>query len=95
MSCKSLPFAEMESLIGIMKEIKILGAGCPKCQKTTRRVEKAVSELGLADAKVEKVEDIMKIIEYDVLSTPAVVVDGVIKVSGRIPSIDELKEMLQ
>lgn len=78
-----------------MKDIKILGTGCPKCKQTTSIVEQAVTELGLADVQVEKVEDIMRIMEYNVMTTPAVVIDGVIKVKGRVPSVNEIKEMLQ
>lgn len=78
-----------------MKNVKILGTGCPKCKQTTSMVEKAVEELGLTDVNIEKVEDIMKIMEYNVMSTPAVVIDGEIKVKGRVPSVNELKEMLQ
>lgn len=77
-----------------MVNIKILGAGCPKCKKTTAVVEQAVSELGLTDVNIEKVEDIMKIMEYNVMSTPAVVIDNNIKIKGRIPSVKELKELL-
>ena len=78
-----------------MKDVKILGTGCPKCKQTTAMVEKAVEELGLTDVTIEKVEDIMKIMEYNVMSTPAVVIDGEIKVKGRVPSVSELKELLQ
>lgn len=78
-----------------MKEVKILGTGCPKCKQTTSMVEKAVEELGLIDVTIEKIEDIMKIMEYDVMSTPAVVIDGEIKIKGRVPSVNELKELLK
>lgn len=78
-----------------MTNVKILGTGCPKCKQTTSMVEKAVKELGRTDIAIEKVEDIMKIIEYNVMSTPAVVIDGVVKIKGRVPSIRELKTMLQ
>lgn len=78
-----------------MKNVKILGTGCPKCKQTTSSVEKAVEELGLTNVTIEKVEDIMKIMEYNVMSTPAVVIDGEIKIKGRVPTINELKEMLQ
>lgn len=78
-----------------MKNVKILGTGCPKCKQTTAIVEKAVNELGLTDVSIEKVEDIMKIMEYNVMSTPAVVIDGEIKIKGRVPSVSELKIMLQ
>lgn len=78
-----------------MKNVKILGTGCPKCKQTTAMVEQAVNELGLTDVNIEKVEDIMKIMEYNVMSTPAVVIDGEIKVKGRVPSLSEMKAMLQ
>lgn len=78
----------------MLKEIKILGTGCPKCLKTTRRVEKVVEELGVKDVHIEKVEDIMKIMEYNVLSTPAVVLDGEVKIYGRVPTKEELEELL-
>ena len=76
------------------KEIKILGTGCAKCLKTARRVEKVVEELGVQDVRVEKVEDIMKIMEYNVLSTPAVVLDGEVKIYGRVPTKEEIIELL-
>ncbi|MDB4286043.1 thioredoxin family protein [bacterium] len=78
-----------------MKDVKILGTGCPKCKQTTSMVEKAIQELGLTDVAIEKVEDIMKIMEYNVMSTPAVVIDGEVKIKGRVPSVKELKELLQ
>ena len=58
-------------------------------------VEKAVQELGLTNVTIEKVEDIMKIMEYNVMSTPAIVIDGKIQIKGRVPSITELKDLLQ
>jgi small redox-active disulfide protein 2 len=78
-----------------MREVKILGTGCPKCKQTISMVEKAVEELGLTDVAIEKVEDIMKIMDYNVMSTPAVVIDGEVKIKGRVPSVSELKQLLQ
>lgn len=78
-----------------MTEIKILGTGCPKCKQTTAMVEKAVEELGRTDVAIEKVEDIMKIMDYNVMTTPAVVIDGEVKIKGRVPSVNELKQLLQ
>lgn len=75
------------------KHIKILGTGCPKCQQTKAVVEEVIKENGL-DATVEKVEDIMKIMEYNILSTPAVVVDEEICIKGRVPSKAEVLEFL-
>ena len=65
-------------------EIKILGPGCAKCEKTAKIVGEAVSEAGV-EASVEKVTDMMQIAGYGVFGTPAVVVDGQVKVSGKVP----------
>lgn len=77
----------------LMKDIKILGTGCPKCKQTTAAVEEAVKKLGI-EATVEKVEDIMEIMKYNVLSTPAVVLDGAVVFKGRVPSSVELEAIL-
>jgi small redox-active disulfide protein 2 len=71
-------------------KIKVLGPGCPKCQKTEKIVKEAVSESGV-DANIEKVTDAMEIAKHGVFSTPAVVVDGEVKSVGKIPSKDEIK----
>jgi small redox-active disulfide protein 2 len=71
-------------------DIKVLGPGCPKCQQTEKVVKEAVSEAGVS-ATVEKVTDILKIGEYGVFGTPAVVVDGEVKSVGKIPTKDEVK----
>jgi small redox-active disulfide protein 2 len=76
-------------------EIKILGTGCPKCNSLDAAVKKAVEELGLKDAVIEHVDDIGKIIEYGVMSTPALVVDGKVKISGRVPSVADIKKILK
>jgi len=71
-------------------EIKILGPGCPKCKVTESQVKRAVAELNRNDItviKVEKIEDIMK---FNILSTPALVINGVIKTIGRVPRTDEI-----
>ena len=74
-------------------EIKILGTGCSKCRKLTEATELAAKELGIK-INLEKVTELEKILTYSVMSTPALVVNGVVKVSGRVPSNDELKKML-
>ncbi len=74
-------------------EIKILGTGCAKCNVTKELIEKVVSENGV-DATIVKVEDIMEIMQYNIIATPAVVVDGVVKIKGRVPSEKEVKEIL-
>jgi small redox-active disulfide protein 2 len=76
-----------------MKDIKILGTGCPKCKQTTAIVEETLNRLGI-EAKVEKVEDIMEIMKYNVMSTPAVVVDGNVVFKGRVPTTTEVEAML-
>ena len=76
-----------------MKKIQILGTGCPTCQKLTELTKQAAEELGL-DYELEKVTDITKIIEMGVVKTPGIAVDGVVKVSGKLPSIEEIKELL-
>lgn len=77
-----------------MKQVKILGTGCPKCKTMTNVVKEVVAENNI-DAAVEKVEDIMKIMEYNVLSTPALVIDDVITIKGRVPSKQEVLELLK
>ena len=74
-------------------EIKILGTGCAKCKTTKQIVEKVVADNGV-DAQISKVEDIMDIMNYNVIATPAVVVDGVVKIKGRVPSESEVKQAL-
>ena len=77
-----------------MKNIKILGTGCAKCKTTYDNVMKALQELGM-EAQVEKVEDIMKIMEYNVLTTPVLMIDEEMKVKGRVADVNETKELLK
>lgn len=74
-------------------EIKILGTGCAKCKTTQMIVEKVVAENGV-DAQISKVEDIMDIMKYNVIATPAVVVNEIVKIKGRVPSESEVKQAL-
>lgn len=69
--------------------IKVLGPGCAKCKKTEQVVREAVAQSGV-DATVEKVDDLQQIVSYGVFTTPGVVVDGVVKVSGKVPSIKDV-----
>jgi small redox-active disulfide protein 2 len=71
-------------------KIQILGTGCPKCRKTYENAEQAIGELGIP-ADLEKVESIKDIMSFDVMVTPAVAIDGKVKVSGRVPSVDDIK----
>ncbi len=74
-------------------KIEILGTGCPKCHKTKENVEAALSELG-REAEVVEVKDLKAIADYGVMLTPAVVVDGDVKIVGKVPSIAEIKALL-
>jgi len=75
-------------------EIKILGTGCPKCIKLAELTEQAAIELGI-EYELEKVTDINDIIGYGVMLTPALVVDGDIKVAGSVPSIEQIIDYLK
>jgi small redox-active disulfide protein 2 len=75
-------------------EIKILGPGCARCEKTAKLVKEVVAETG-ADARVEKVTDMMQIAAHGVVSTPAVLVDGEVKSAGKIPKKDEVAGWLK
>jgi small redox-active disulfide protein 2 len=76
-----------------MKKIQILGTGCPKCKKLYEATQQAVKDLGI-EAEVMKVEDINEIMKFGVMMTPALAVDGEVKVVGRIPKHDELATMI-
>ncbi len=76
-----------------MKEIKILGTGCQKCNKLEELSKKAAEESGI-EFSIEKVEEINKIMDYGVMTTPALVVDGEVKIAGKVPSLDELKKLI-
>ena len=71
-------------------KIQILGTGCPKCRKTYENAEQAIKDLGLS-ADLEKVEGIKDIMSFGVMVTPAVAIDGKVKVSGKVPSVDDIK----
>ncbi len=73
--------------------IKVLGPGCAKCKTTYQLVEKVMQDNHL-EATLSKVEDIMEIMNYNIMATPAVVVDEVVKIKGRIPSEEEVKKAL-
>ena len=76
-----------------MMEIKILGPGCAKC-KTLDKLTREVVEKNGINANITKVEDIMEIMKYGVMSTPALVIDEKVVLKGRVPSSDELKQLL-
>lgn len=74
-------------------DIKILGTGCPKCKSLEKLTREVVEQTGIS-AEISKVEDIMEIMEYNVMSTPALVIDGKVAVKGRVPSAAEIKAIL-
>ncbi len=76
-----------------MKTLQILGTGCARCDALAAAVEKAAQGLGLA-YELEKITDLRRIMSFRVVNTPALVVDGTVKVAGKVPSIDEIKQML-
>jgi small redox-active disulfide protein 2 len=73
--------------------IQVLGTGCTKCKTLYELVNKAVEETGV-EALVEKVEDIQQIMAFEVLMLPGLVIDGYVKVVGRVPSLEEIKKLL-
>jgi small redox-active disulfide protein 2 len=74
-------------------KMEILGTGCPKCKATEKIVRQVVDELG-KDVEVVKIEDLQEIVNRGVIMTPAVVVDGEVKIVGHVPSADEIKKLL-
>ncbi len=76
------------------KKIQILGSGCPKCKKLAEAAETAAKESGIP-YQLEKVTDIQKIMEFGVMMTPALVVDGQVKIMGQVPTPDQIKPLLK
>ena len=76
-----------------MKTIQILGTGCAKCNKLADAADAAAQELGL-EYRLEKITDMMRFADFGVMLTPALAVDGDVKVAGKVPSRDELKQLL-
>lgn len=73
--------------------IQILGIGCPKCQKLEENARQAASELNL-DFHIEKIKDLQQIMAFGVMVTPALVVDGIVKVAGKVPGVEDIKKFL-
>ncbi len=76
------------------KSIKILGTGCPKCKTMTAVVQDVVTQNNI-DAKIEKIEDIVEIMKFNVVTTPVLVIDDKVTIKGRIPSKNEILELLK
>ncbi len=77
-----------------MKKLQVLGPGCPKCVELAKRTEAAAKAAG-GDYEVEKISDLSKIMAFGVMMTPALVVNGEVKVVGQVPSVDEIKKLIQ
>jgi small redox-active disulfide protein 2 len=76
-----------------MKKVQVLGPGCPKCLELAKRTEEAAKSLG-EDVEVEKVSELSKIMAFGIFTTPALVVDGEVKMVGQVPSIEEIKKII-
>lgn len=74
-------------------EIKVLGSGCAKCNQLEEATKQAVARAGI-DAQIEKVTDVVQIMGYGVMTTPALVVDGQVRVAGRVPSVEDIAALL-
>ena len=75
-------------------KVQILGTGCPKCKKLAANAEAAAKELGI-EYQLEKVTAVNDIMKFGVMMTPALAVDGEVKVAGKVPGVDEIKKMLR
>jgi small redox-active disulfide protein 2 len=84
---------QFENLKMVKMDIKILGTGCPKC-KTLEKLTREVVEQNGFNATITKVEDIVDIMKYNIMSTPAFVVNEKVEIKGRVPSADEIKQVL-
>lgn len=85
-SCASAPISKV-------CEVLVLGPGCVKCKKTYETVERVISENNL-DVRLSKIEDIAEMMSYNIMTTPAVVVDGTVRIKGHVPSEEEVKKIL-
>jgi small redox-active disulfide protein 2 len=74
-------------------KIQILGTGCPKCKKTYENAEEALKKLDTC-ADLEKVEDLKAIMNFGIMVTPALAIDGEVKVAGKIPSVEEIERLI-
>ena len=76
-----------------MKTLQILGPGCGNCRRLAENTEKAAKELGI-DYELEKITDLNVITGFGVMRTPALAVDGVVKISGKVPEVEEIKKLI-
>ncbi len=75
-------------------DVKVLGPGCTRCKKLFEATAQAIAQVGV-QATLTKVENLQEMMAYNIMSTPALVVDGVVKLSGRVPSVDEVATILR
>ena len=80
--------------MNVVVKIEVLGTGCMKCKRLMKNIETAVKELGI-DAEIKKVDDIAEILDRGVIFTPALAINGEMKISGRVADVKELKEILR
>jgi len=85
MNINNLKFKKME--------IKVLGTGCPKCKALEKATKDAIAKTGV-NATITKVEDIVEIMKFNIMTTPALVIDGKVVMKGRVPSVDEISKLL-
>lgn len=85
---------DLTNLKTVKMDIKVLGTGCSKCKKLEKIAKEAVAELEI-DAVVEKVEDIQKIMAYGVMQTPGIVINEKVVLSGKLPKLNELKDIIK
>jgi small redox-active disulfide protein 2 len=76
-----------------MKKLQVLGPGCPKCIELAKRTDEAAKASGV-DYELEKISELKAIMSFGVMMTPALVVDGQVKVVGKVPSVDEIKKLI-
>jgi small redox-active disulfide protein 2 len=79
---------------GFVKQIKVLGPGCPRCERLAESTRIAADELGIT-YKLEKITDIKRFADFGLMMTPGLVVDGDLRVQGSVPSVEEIKTMLE
>ncbi|WP_299582943.1 thioredoxin family protein [uncultured Sunxiuqinia sp.] len=85
---------DFQSLKPVQLEIKVLGTGCAKCRALEKATREAVAESGI-NATVTKVEDIVEIMNLGVMRTPALMINGIVKIKGKVPGVSELKTLLE
>lgn len=93
MQRESFLYCTSDASCTIMKKLQVLGSGCPKCKKLAEQTETAAKELGI-EYTLEKVTDVNDILNFGVAMTPALAVDGEVKVVGKVPGVDELKTLI-